>query len=126
MPSLPIKTRRVRRSAYLRRVVLAIAFYIALYFIVGAVVGAVMAAVHFREEFAFLAAPLVLYPPLALAYVIVQSIRRLNDVDKSGFWIFVPIYNVMLLARAGTPGPNPFSDDPRGGNVSPNVVHVFE
>jgi len=36
------------------------------------------------------------------------GIRRLHDVDKSGWFILVPIYNLVLFATEGTPGPNRF------------------
>ena len=39
------------------------------------------------------------------------AIRRMHDVDKSGWFILIPIYNFVLAVTEGTPGPNRF-----GGN----------
>ena len=52
---------------------------------------------------------LAVYVYLAFAFpLITAGVRRLHDVDKSGWFLLVPIYNVILLCTAGTPGPNRF------------------
>ena len=38
------------------------------------------------------------------------AIRRMHDVDKSGWFILIPFYNFFLAVSAGTPGPNRFGD----------------
>lgn len=50
------------------------------------------------------------------------SVRRLHDSDRSGWWIliaFVPfiggIWLLVLYLIGGTPGPNRFGPDPKGG-----------
>lgn len=50
---------------------------------------------------------------------ITVAIRRLHDLDKSGWWyliIFIPLVGVVILLiwfiTAGTDGPNEFGDDP--------------
>jgi uncharacterized membrane protein YhaH (DUF805 family) len=49
------------------------------------------------------------------------QIRRLHDIDRSGWWVllwFIPIVGWILmivwLASQGTPGPNRFGESPRG------------
>jgi len=49
------------------------------------------------------------------------QIRRLHDIDKSGWWVlfgFIPIIGwimmIIWLASQGTPGPNRFGPSPRG------------
>ena len=64
----------------------------------------------------------LLYALWALAVILPQlavSVRRLHDVDKSGWWILfglVPLIGgIMLLIWAvsrGTEGPNHFGEDP--------------
>ena len=46
-------------------------------------------------------------------------IRRLHDLDKSGWWIligFIPLIGIIILllwfVRRGSEGPNLFGDDP--------------
>ena len=42
------------------------------------------------------------------------SIRRMHDQDRSGWWILVPIANIIFLFIDGTPGTNRFGPDPKG------------
>ena len=50
-----------------------------------------------------------LIPMIALA------VRRMHDNDKSGWWILVPIYNIIVIwFMEGTRGPNRFGPDPKG------------
>ncbi len=42
------------------------------------------------------------------------SVRRMHDQDRSGWWILVPIANLIFLFIDGTPGPNRFGPDPKG------------
>lgn len=51
---------------------------------------------------------LLIIPSLAIA------IRRMHDVNKSGWFILVPIYNLILATTTGTKGPNRFGEDPTG------------
>ncbi len=48
---------------------------------------------------------LVLLPSLAV------SARRLHDIDKSGWWMLVPLYNIYLFLQKGHPGTNRFNTD---------------
>jgi uncharacterized membrane protein YhaH (DUF805 family) len=41
------------------------------------------------------------------------SIHRMHDVNKSGWFVLVPIYNLVLACTKGTPGPNRFGNDPK-------------
>lgn len=52
---------------------------------------------------------------LTVAYIFVSmiplwavTIRRFHDIDHSGWWVFVPFYNLYCLCIAGTKGPNRF------------------
>ena len=44
---------------------------------------------------------------------IAVSVRRMHDQDRSGWWILVPIANLIFLFIDGTPGPNRFGPDPK-------------
>lgn len=57
---------------------------------------------------------------LVAIFMIIQGIKRMHDVDKSGWYILIPIYNLVLALTDGTPGPNSYGDDPKGrGKVEP-------
>lgn len=45
---------------------------------------------------------------------IAVGVRRMHDVNKSGWFILVPIYNLILFCTDGTPGENEYGDDPKG------------
>lgn len=52
----------------------------------------------------------VFLPSLAAA------IRRMHDTDRSGWWILLPIVNIVFLAQDSTPGVNRFGPNPKGIN----------
>ena len=49
----------------------------------------------------------VLFPSLAV------GVRRMHDVNKSGWFILIPIYNLILACTEGTRGENEYGDDPK-------------
>ncbi len=65
------------------------------------------------EEMYALTALILLFPTVML------GIRRAHDIGKSGWWMLlslIPIVNLIwdlvLVFKAGTPGPNKFGPDP--------------
>lgn len=44
---------------------------------------------------------------------IAVGIRRMHDVDKSGWFLLIPIYNLVLACTAGSTGENRFGQDPK-------------
>ena len=50
----------------------------------------------------------VLVPSIAVA------IRRVHDVGKSGWFILIPIYNLILMFTEGQAGTNEYGTDPKG------------
>ena len=53
----------------------------------------------------------VLIPSIAVA------IRRMHDVDKSGWYCLIPIYNLILACTEGTRGGNQYGSDPKDENT---------
>ncbi|RZK24070.1 MAG: DUF805 domain-containing protein [Hymenobacter sp.] len=49
---------------------------------------------------------------------IAVGVRRMHDVNKSGWFILVPIYNLILAVTPGTVGPNEYGPDPKGATDS--------
>jgi len=49
----------------------------------------------------------ILIPSIAVA------IRRMHDINKSGWFILIPIYNIILLATEGEKGSNQYGADPK-------------
>ena len=47
---------------------------------------------------------------------IAVAIRRMHDVDKSGWYCLIPIYNIILACTEGTRGDNQYGPDPKGNS----------
>ena len=45
-------------------------------------------------------------------------VRRMHDVDKSGWFCLIPIYNLILACTDGTKGSNRFGPDPKATGPS--------
>jgi uncharacterized membrane protein YhaH (DUF805 family) len=41
------------------------------------------------------------------------AIRRVHDVGKNGWFLLIPIYNLVLVCSAGTKGDNKYGADPK-------------
>jgi uncharacterized membrane protein YhaH (DUF805 family) len=52
----------------------------------------------------------ILIPSLAVA------VRRMHDLGKSGWFILIPIYNIILAATNGEVGENKYGPDPKNPN----------
>ncbi len=52
------------------------------------------------------------------------AVRRIHDVGKSGWYLFVPIYNIILLASKGNRGKNKYGDDSKGSFLD-NQIESF-
>jgi uncharacterized membrane protein YhaH (DUF805 family) len=50
----------------------------------------------------------VLIPSIAV------GVRRMHDVGKSGWFLLIPIYNLILACTDGTPSDNEYGPDPKG------------
>ncbi len=46
---------------------------------------------------------------------IAVGVRRMHDVGKSGWYLLIPIYNLILCCTDGEKHVNVFGDDPKGG-----------
>ncbi len=85
----------------------------AIAYLVAAVIGGILGKIGMFLP--LLLALAVLVPMIAV------SVRRLHDVDKSGWFMLIPIYNLILALTEGTKGPNRFGPDPK----DPSGSEVF-
>jgi uncharacterized membrane protein YhaH (DUF805 family) len=58
----------------------------------------------------------VLIPSIAVA------VRRMHDVGKSGWYILIPIYNLVLACTEGDYGSNEYGQDPKNTNLEINEI----
>ncbi len=76
--------------------------------IISIALGLVDAALGLRFGIGNVYSLAVLVPSIAV------GVRRMHDVDKSGWFILIPIYNLILACTEGTKGPNQYGPDPFG------------
>jgi uncharacterized membrane protein YhaH (DUF805 family) len=56
------------------------------------------------------------YAMVVLVPNIAVNIRRMHDVGKSGWYMLIPIYNIVLAATPGDIGENQYGSDPKKEN----------
>lgn len=54
-----------------------------------------------------------IYSLVVLLPSIAVGIRRMHDVNKSGWYMLIPIYNLILACSEGTQGENQYGPDPK-------------
>ncbi len=54
-----------------------------------------------------------IYQLAILTPSIAVGIRRMHDVNKSGWFLLIPIYNFILAVTDGTKGDNKYGSDPK-------------
>ncbi len=54
-----------------------------------------------------------LYSLAVLIPSIAAAVRRMHDSDRSGWWILLPIVNLVFACMEGTRGANRFGNDPK-------------
>lgn len=67
------------------------------------------------SEIAVLGIISTIYSLAVLIPGIAAGVRRMHDVGKSGWFLLIPIYNLILAATEGDKGTNEYGDDPKGG-----------
>ena len=55
----------------------------------------------------------LIYSIAVIIPAIAVSVRRMHDVNKSGWFILIPIYNLILACTEGTNGHNKYGADPK-------------
>lgn len=55
----------------------------------------------------------LLYSLAVLLPYIAVGVRRMHDVGKSGWFILIPIYNLILACTEGDKGENEYGPDPK-------------
>ncbi|MDL5592285.1 DUF805 domain-containing protein [Bacillus subtilis] len=61
----------------------------------------------------------ILYNLYSLAMLlpsIAVGARRMHDTDRSGWWLLLPIVNLVFLVQDSQPGPNRFGPNRKGVN----------
>ncbi len=59
----------------------------------------------------------MLYSLAVLIPSIAVGVRRMHDVGKSGWFLLIPIYNLVLAVTEGEKGENQYGADPKAESV---------
>ena len=111
LKSYAVFTGRSRRREYW----MFFLFNILIAFGLGIVEGALGLAPQSKESvLATIYQLAVLIPSIAV------GVRRMHDTDHSGWWLLLPIVNLVLLATEGQKGQNRFGADPKA--TAPGAV----
>ena len=98
---------RARRSEYW--------YFVLFNFIISIVLGFIAGAIGF-ELLVTLYSLAVLIPSIAV------GVRRMHDVGKSGWFILIPIYNLVLACTDSLAGDNEYGPNPKTSSTSDNSV----
>lgn len=60
----------------------------------------------------------VLVPSIAV------GVRRMHDVGKSGWFLLIPIYNLILACTDGQVGPNEYGPDPKRPELQDDIDQI--
>ena len=55
---------------------------------------------------------MIVYGLFVLIPSVAVAVRRMHDTGRNGWWIFVPLANLIFLCRRGQPHENPYGPDP--------------
>ena len=79
-------------------------WYFYLFYMIFYVAGTVVGAAVGSEFLVYLFIAPLWIPNLS------AGVRRMHDVGRSGWFVLVPIYNIVLFCTASSPGSNKYGD----------------
>jgi uncharacterized membrane protein YhaH (DUF805 family) len=100
---------RARRSEY---------WYFAL---CSFLISIILALIGFYAGFTLLGN---LYSLAVLIPSIAVGVRRMHDVGKSGWYLIIPIYNLVLACTDGQHGPNQYGPDPKHPEILDEIDQI--
>ena len=82
------------------------------FFLFNLIIGFVLGLIEGSNEsmFSNLYSLFVFLPSIAV------GVRRMHDISKSGWYIIIPIYNIILFASKGDKGVNKYGKAPQADN----------
>lgn len=79
-------------------------WYFYLFYIIAYVAGMILDSSAGSQVIQFLFIAPLWMPQIAV------GVRRMHDVGRSGWFLLIPIYNIVLLCSASEPGTNKYGD----------------
>lgn len=103
---------RIRRTTYWTRALIVFVINIGMTIIQGS-----------SDEFGVIIMTAIISLLLSI-FIIIQGVKRMHDVNKNGWYIIIPIYNLILAFTPGTVGANKYGADPKSENTEDFVPDV--
>jgi uncharacterized membrane protein YhaH (DUF805 family) len=100
---------RISRKAFLLRLLFCAGLYVLFDF--GFSEG-LFGYYNSRSYIFFETVFLYLFPLFVLIFILLQGAKRMHDINLSGWYIFIPVYNIYLAFLPGTNGNNDYGIDP--------------
>jgi len=83
-------------------------------------------ALIFGLQIRFLSIVYLIYALGTLIPSIAVGVRRMHDVGKSGWYLLIPIYSLILVCTDGEKGVNQYGSDPKNPANELNEIGVAE
>ena len=99
---------RARRKEYWMYFLINVIISIAIGFVVGFIGGMIGLSPSIASGLSSLYSLAVLVPSIAV------GVRRMHDTNHSGWWLLVPLVNLVFACTEGTPGANEYGPNPKG------------
>jgi uncharacterized membrane protein YhaH (DUF805 family) len=82
-------------------------WFFLVYIIIEIILSVIGGLVHMQQLLVSIFQLALLLPSIGV------GVRRMHDTNRSGWWILLPIVNLVFWAQAGTAGPNTYGPDPK-------------
>ena len=100
---------RARRSEY---------WYFTLF---STIISIILMVATYRSKFSSIEN---IYSLIVLVPSIAVGVRRMHDLNKSGWYYLIPFYNLILAFTNGTVGPNDYGIDPKNPEYMDEVEQI--
>ncbi|MEN9331878.1 MAG: hypothetical protein RLZZ94_968 [Bacteroidota bacterium] len=80
------------------------------FFLINTIISVVLSVMTVQGGYSML---YLLYSLGVFLPSLAVGVRRMHDVNKSGWFLLIPIYNLILACTEGTQGDNDYGSDPK-------------
>ena len=101
-------TGRARRKEYWMFFLINVIISMGIGFVLGLIAGILHLGEGIAQGLSSLYSLAVLVPSIAV------GVRRMHDTNHSGWWLLLPIVNLVFACTEGVRGPNEYGPDPKG------------
>lgn len=89
------------------------------FFLVNMIISIILTIIGTSIDFVFLN---TIYSVVVMVPSIAVGVRRMHDIGKSGWFLLIPFYNLILVCTAGDVGSNEYGVDPK----NPDAIGGFD